>query len=241
MSQAFAVLRGGRNLGQAADAVTEGDIIRELESRGYVQQVYHAAPIHHAAPVLTKHMAISVAVDEALLYDVGIPHTTTHPFRCPSGTCQVPESTWKVVINWCVGYANGLLSGKYALPAWAKTALAQGKLQGIYLSGLGDISTWMKENPWVIESVGDVLKNYGDYLTSKQVKEAIEANVPKGALTKDDIPTLVAMLQQGGFIPEGKTQEVAKGATEAASAMPGWMMPVMIGAAAIIVLMLMKK
>ena len=97
-----------------------------------------------------------------------------------------------------------------------------------------------KGEPLVVESVGDTISNYGEYLTSQQVKDAIEAAAPKGALTKDDIPALLAMLQEGGYIPAGKTAEVEKGASEAV-AMPGWMMPAMLAGGAVLLFLVMRE
>ena len=145
------------------------------------------------------------------------------------------------LVSYVVRYANRYLAGTYSLPSWARTALKAGTLRGLMgFSGLGAIGDWLKENPWVVESIGDTISNIGEYLTSQQVKDAIEAAAPKGALTKEDIPALLSMLQEGGYIPSGKTAEVEKGAAEAVS-MPGWMMPAMLAGGAVLLLLVMRK
>lgn len=245
--KAFATLRGGGRSGLGAlgqhDAVTQSDVVNELEGRGYVLEVvHHAPPVHeHVAPILTKAMAVRVACDE-MIRIMNWPATTSRPYRCPRGTCPITSSTWNSAVSWCVTVATGYLSGRYSLPSWAKTALAAGTLQGSFgLSGVAPLGGWLQDNPWFVSSVGDLISNYGEYLNTQQVKDAIEANAPKGALTKDDIPALLAMLTEGGYIPAGKTETVAHGATEATSAMPGWLMPALLAGGVLLVVVMMQK
>lgn len=248
MSGAFAVIKGGGRLGQAGQfgQVTQHDVAQELNSRGYViHTVVHEPHVPHVPTVeLTKSMAIKVAVDEAISR-LGLPRTSTHYYRCPTWGpaapgCPIAEGTWNTIINWCVDVANGYLMGTYGLPGWAQTALHSGALHGATLGGIGAIGDWLRENPWFVSTVGDAISNYGEYLTAQQVKDTIEANAPKGVLTKEDIPQLLAMLQQGGYIPQGKEGEVDRGAREAAAA-PGWLMPVVIGGVALVFLLFLKK
>jgi hypothetical protein len=117
-----------------------------------------------------------------------------------------------------------------------------GALQGIALRGLGHLSgfgDWLKENPWFVQSVGSTINNYGEWLTAQNVKDAIKENTDK-ALSKDDMVALVAALQQGGFVPEGKTGTVATGADMAAG-MPSWVMPVALVGGVALLMMVMKK
>ncbi len=145
------------------------------------------------------------------------------------------------MINWCVNAANGYLAGTYSLPSWAKSMLHGGTLQGAALSGLGSLggfTDWMQENPWFVKTVGDGISNYGEYLTAKNVQDAIKANTDQ-MLTKADAMALLVKLQEGGFIPQGKTETVAKGASLATQ--PSWMMPAIIGGIALVVIMAIKK
>jgi hypothetical protein len=185
-------------------------------------------------------MAISVAVDEAITR-LRLPRTASHPYRCPTRSCPISQSTWTSIVSWCVTVANGYLSKTYNLPSWAQSALNAGQLHGVALGGLGNLggfSDWLQENPWFVKSVGDGITNYGEHLTAKNVQDAIKANTAQ-ALSKDDALALVAALQQGGYVPQGKTQTVAQGASMAAS--PSWLMPAMIGGGVLLVLLLMKK
>jgi hypothetical protein len=222
--------------------VTSQDVINELTHRGYERAqpvtVVHdvVAPI---APTLTKAMAISVAIDEAL-DKLNVPHSSAHPYRCPAGSCPVNQATYDSIVSWCVAVANGYLSQQYSLPSWARSMLHSGTLRG--LSGLsGHFGGWLQDNPWVVQSIGDVIGNYGDWLTAQNVQDAIKA-VEKntaGSLSKDDIPALVAALTQAGYIKAGQEGTVAAGAQQAAS--KDWMMYAVIGLVALMVVMMMGK
>lgn len=231
----------GQTLGQAHRTVVNAEVESELNSRGYAVKPV-AAVVHKVVPTLTRSMAISVACDRAI-ESYRLPKTAGHPYRCPRlpQQCYMTQRAWNNLVNYAVRYANRYLAGTYRLPSWAQTALKAGTLRGVMgFAGLGAIGDWLKENPWIVESIGDTISNYGEYLTSGQVKDAIEAAAPKGALTKADIPALLAMLQEGGYIPAGKTGEVEKGAT-AAVAMPGWMTPAMLAGGAVLLLLVMRK
>lgn len=217
--------------------VTTHDVVTELNHRGYSIET-HVPPPPPPEPVITKSIAIKAAVDEALV-QAGVPRTTYHLYRCPSGSCPIPAGTWNAIIDWCVRVANGYLAGTYSLPSWAQSMMGHGTLHGVALGGLGgDFIDWVKANPWVVQSIGDTITNYGQFLTAENVKEAIKANTDK-AFSKDDALSLVAALQQGGYVPAGKSDVVAKGASAAAS--PSWMMPLLIGGGALLVVLLMKK
>lgn len=238
--RAFDTVAGGQvgSLGQTS-AVTGSDVTAELSRRGFAIQTHTV--VHHVpvTPTLTKSMAISVAIDEALVR-LSIPHTSTHPYRCPSGSCAIPSNTWSALVNWCVTVANGYLAGTYGLPGWASSALHSGSLHGVRLSGLGSLSgfgDWLQENPWFMQSVGDAISNYGEHLTAKNVQDAIKANTAQ-QLTKADAMSLVSMLQAQGSIPAGKTETVAQGANMAS--MSPYTMPLLIGGAILLVLLLFK-
>lgn len=248
---AYAVIQGGAapvGVLSTPTSVSVEDINDELGARGYYREV--KAPIVPVTPpgqILTKTMAISVAIDEALA-KLAIPHTATHPFRCPSGTCPIESATYQTMADWCESVANGYLVGQYGLPGWAQTALNAGALRGLNgvssgrLGGvgpLGGFGDWLTENPWFLKSVGDSITNYGEHLTAQQVKAAIEANTAQ-QLTKDDALALVAALQAGGYVPAGKGETVVQGANLATGGAP-WVMPVAIGGGVLLALMLLKK
>jgi len=222
--------------------VNNWDIEDELGSRGYVREA--TTPVVPKTPpgqILTKTMAISVSIDEALSR-LSIPHTASHPYRCPSGTCPIESNTYQTMVDWCESVANGYLVGQYELPAWAQTALTAGTLKGLNWSGLGHLGgfgDWISDNPWFLQSVGDSITNYGEHLTAQNVQAAIKDNTAK-QLTKDDALALVAALQQGGYVPAGKSQTVAEGANLAAGN-PSWLMPAVIGGGVLLAMMLMKK
>lgn len=241
----------GQTLGAVHDGatspVTNNDVINELSHRGYKVAVVHE-PVHHApaaAPTLTKSMAISVAIDVALI-SMGIPRTNTHPYRCPaSGGCGITQAQWDSLVSWCVTVSNGYLSGRYRLPSWASSALHAGTLSGVAgssgLSGMGSLgalSDWIQDNSWLVKSVGDIVTNFGEHLTAKNIQDAIKANTDK-SFTKDDALSLIAALQQSGVVTPGKAADVAQGANMAATS--PFMMPLMIGGAILLVVMLMKK
>lgn len=238
---AYEVYRGGGlALGQATASVTSSDITSELASRGYAVHV----PVVHHVPVVaqfTKSMAITVAIDEGISR-LGISRTSSHPYRCPTSSCPIPASTWASLVSWCVTVANGYLTGLYSLPTWAQSAHHAGTLHGAGLSGmshLGGFGDWLNENPWFLKSVGDTVTNYGEYLTAKNIEDAIKANTDK-QLTKDDALALIAALQQGGYVSPGQAGTVAKGAMMAAQ--PSWVVPAMVvGGAALLILVIMKK
>ncbi len=253
----FTVVQGGASAARSVGslgittAVAESEVISELNSRGYLIETHVPIPIPEYE--LTKAMAISVAIDEGL-GRMSIPHTASHPYRCPtSGGCELSLYNWSNLVTWVAGVAGGYMAGGYSLPQWAGYMLAQRTLhtqaytassrqQGIHgVAGLGRLSgfsDWLQTNPWFVQSVGDTIKNYGTYLTAQNVQDAIKANTDK-SLSKDDALALIASLQQGGYIPAGKTGTVTQGATAAAT--PSWMVPLMIGGGVLAVVLLMKR
>lgn len=250
--QGFEVLQGGpaaaesAQLGQlhhvATGPITSSDVITELTHRGYTVAEPHAPVhvVHVQAPALTKSMAISVSIDEGLSR-MGLPRTSRHPYRCPSSQCGITSSQWTSLISWCVTVSNGYLAGRYGLPSWASNALHAGTLRGTGLSGvsgLGALSDWIQDNAWLVQSVGTTITNYGAHLTAKNIEDAIKANTDK-AVTKDDMLQLIAALQQQGKVPAGQGAIVAEGANMAASS--SWTVPLMIGGAVVVVMLLMKK
>lgn len=242
---------GKRGFGQAyhhapvhtgTPSITATDIENEVADRGYVVQTvtHHAPVVHHAPPQveLTRSMAIKIAVDMGI-EQIGLPRTREHLYRCPQGTCAVSQTYYNTLISWCVTVANGLITGQYSVPAWAKSMMNAGTLRGLGYGG-GHLGGWLQDNTWVIESIGDTVKNYGEFLTAKNVEDAIkqvEKNT-KGSLSKDDIPALVAALTAGGYIDPNKQAVAAEGAM---AATPSWMMPVMIGGAVLLAVMLMGR
>lgn len=245
--QAFKVLQGGPPalgyMGYVVADVNDDDIEAALKFRGYRIESEGPKYVHvtPAVPSLTKGQAINVAVDEALVR-LAIPHTTPgHPYAAPAEGTLIPDATWWALVHWCTDVANGYLTHVYALPAWAQKDLSAGLLKSKatmtigHLRGFGD---WLTENPWFVQSVGDTITNYGEHLTAQNVQAAIKANTAQ-QLTKDDAIALVAALQQGGYVPVGKGEEVAKGATLAAQ--PSWMMPALIGGGVLLAIMMMKK
>ena len=257
----FTVVQGGANAARSmgglgiVTAVAESEVTSELNTRGYrVEAVHTVVPVVHApvAYVLTKAMAISVAIDEAL-GRMSIPHTASHPFRCPtSAGCGISAGNWSSLVTWVSNVAGGYMAGGYSLPQWAGYALSQRTLhtqaytassrqqgiRGLSGSGLSGFADWLQSNPWFVQSVGDTITNFGEHLTAKNVQDAIKANTDQ-QLTKNDALALIASLQQGGYIPQGKTATVTQGATAAAG--PAWMIPALIGGAVLAVVLLMKK
>ncbi len=230
----------GSNLGQTIGVISS-DVSSELQHRGYIIQVHE--PVVHHVPVVkqfTKSMAISVAIDEGITR-LALPRTANHPYRCPSGSCPVLQSTWSSLVSWCVTVSNGYLAGTYSLPAWAQSAHHAGTLRGAGVSGLGHLGgfgDWVQENPWFLQSVGDSITNYGEHLTAKNVEAAIKANTDQ-QLNKDDMVTLIAALQKGGYVAPGQGETVAKGAMMAAQ--PSWLIPALIGGGALLIFVMMKK
>lgn len=248
---AYAVLKGGAapiGVLSTPTSVSVEDINDELGARGYYREVaVPVVPGPQPGQILTKTMAISVAIDEALA-KLNISHTPTHPFRCPSGTCPIESATYQTMADWCESVANGYLGGQYALPGWAQAALNAGALRGLNgaslarLGGvgpLGGFGDWLTENPWFLKSVGDSITNYGEYLTAQNVKAAIEANTAQ-RLTKDDALALVQALQAGGYVPAGKAATVSQGANLATGGAT-WVLPVAIGGGVLLALMMLKK
>jgi len=253
--QAYQIHRGGRagpgNMGQVVADVNSADIEAALNYRGY--RIASEGPKEHipvtpSVPSLTKGQAINVAIDEALPR-LGVPHTTiAHPYHAPTEGTLIPDNTWYALVDWCAPVANGYLTGRYALPAWAQSHLAAGILRKDAtqtIRGLGNLrglsggfGEWLNTNPWFLKSVGDTITNYGEYLTAKNVEAAIKANTAQ-QLTKADMTALVAALQAGGYVPTGKTGTVAEGAMMAAQ--PSWMMPALIGGGIFLAVMVMKK
>lgn len=240
--QAYQIHKGGApgpgRLGQVA-SISATDVDSMLRQRGYL--VEGAVPITPTPGVtLTKTMAISVAIDEAVVR-LGVPHTPNHPYRCPTTQCFIEMGRYEAMVDWCVEVGNGYLGGIYALPAWARDALEMGTLKGANRSGLGHLGgfgDWLNENPWFLQSVGDTITNYGEHLTAQNVQEAIKANTAQ-QLNKDDMVALVAALQQGGYVPAGQAETVAQGAMMAAQ--PSWLMPVLIGGGVLVAVMLLKR
>lgn len=235
----YEIYEGGPSAMGQTQSISATDIDVALRERGYI--VEGGVPIEPTPGViLTKTMAISVAIDEAV-ERLAIPHTPNHPYRCPVTQCFVEMGTYESMVDWCVTVSNGYLEGVYALPAWARDALSAGTLRGLNRSGLGHLGAfgdWLNDNPWFLQSVGDTITNYGEHLTAKNVEAAIKANTAQ-QLTKDDMVALVAALQQGGYVPTGKAETVAQGAMLAAQ--PSWLMPAMIGGGVLLVIMLLKK
>ena len=232
---AFQVHEGGRGVSGAAPpigqihmgAITEVDVATELEHRGYTAAVHEPHHVPTPAPTLTKSMAINVALDEGISR-MGLPRTSAHYYRCPSSAgCAIAATSWSSLINWVVQVGNGYLGGQYALPSWSQALLPSGMLHGAF-SGLGGFADWLKQNTWFVQSVGDTITNYGEYLTAQNVKEAIEANtkIAGKALSKDDAMALVAALQAQGLVKPGQTETVAAGANAAASSK--WLVPALV-------------
>jgi len=231
-------------------SITENDIIDELQNRGYTVRVIHHVPVVHHVVTPTRVQAISIAIDDALeAYQIA--HSYSHPFKCPATAgCTIEPATWDAMVDWTTRVANGYLENRYTLPMWATNWLKQGAPDNWYdasqthtwtsgLAGFGGFSDWLQDNPWVVTSLGAALKTYGDYLTAQNVKDEIKATIPKDVMTKSDVTTLLAALQNQGVIPTGKEAVVAKGAQ--AAAMPSWLMPVLIAGGALVVFMMMKK
>lgn len=203
---------------------------------------------------LTRTMAIKIAVD----YSIGafnirwrnaglpqIPHTTSHWWRCPSGVCYVAEKQWEELSTWAAMVANGYLNKEYGIPAWAQSMIHSGLsgLRGLGSTGfaLGGFNEWSQENAWVYSLIGAAFMARGQYLTAKQASQVLKENIPENYLTKADIPAILAALQQQGVIQPGQEQAVGAGVQQAAAATPSWMMPVMIGGAALVAVLLLKK
>lgn len=227
------------NLGQyhyhshtGAGTVTASDITTELASRGY--------NIHTPPPpppvTITKSFAVKVAVDEAL-DGFRIAHSSSHFYRCPTtGGCDIREPTWNSLVTWAISVANGYMTKEYALPSWASVML-----HGSFLSGNFALGSWLTDNPWVLTVLAGALMAYGQHLTSKNVADTVKQNVPKGALTNEDIPLLLQQLQAQGAIPAGMEATVDRGLREAASTTPSWVLPAAIGAGVLVLMTMMKR
>lgn len=233
--QAFSIQQGGLGaLGQ----VTTHDVVSELASRGYAEE--HHVIVPPPTPTLTKRMAINVAIDEAIQM-LELPRTYTHYYRCPSGSCPIHESIWSPMVGWCVKVANGYLNGTYGVPTWAQQQLHSGALHGAAMSGLNGLrgfDDWLQTNSWFVQSVGDTINNYGEFLTAKNVQDAIKQNTDQ-QLTKADALALVAQLQAQGMIPSGKTATVAEGAKMATAS--SLTVPLLVIGGVVAVVMLAKR
>ncbi len=242
---AFRVIDGGQpaaGLGALGATVTTTDVIDELNHRGYEIQP-HTVVVHHipVVPALNKSMAINVALDEAIL-GMGLPRTNAHYFRNPTPKYRIPESTWNKLIPWVVTVANGYLTKTYGLPAWAQGALQHGALHGVAgvsgLAGLAGFQDWLQENSWFVTAVGTGIESYGQFLTAKNVQDAIKAQTDQ-SVSKDDTMALVAALQQGGYVAPGKAETVAKGASMAAGS--NWLIPALVIGGIVGVVLLVRK
>lgn len=229
--------------------VTSFEIKSELNSRGY--RVQEHVPVEEKE--LTRELAIKIAVD----YSIGafnirwrseglpqIPHTVNHWWRCPSGVCYVAEGQWDALSTWAAMVANGYLNKEYGIPDWAKSLVhsSLSGLRGLGSTGfaLGGFSDWSQENPWFFGLIGNLFTAYGQHLTAKQVADAIKTNVPSDYLKREDLASILAALQQQGLVQPGQEQAVSAGVQQATAA-PSWMMPVMIGGAALVAVLLLKK
>lgn len=237
-----------RNLGQTSHstisypshsstpAVTTNEIETEFRSRGYSMET--TVP----AVTMTRTFAVQVAVDYSI-DAFKLPRTNTHFYRCPAGAdCAIPAVTWDSMVGYTTRIAQGFLvgpaQGGYNLPTWA-VQMFTGHMHGGF-SGVRPMSGWIQDNPWFVTAIAGALATYGQYLTAQQVKDEIQKNAPTGALTKDDIPALLAALQSQGAIMPGQEGVVERGVQQAVAA-PPWMMYVAIGGAALALVALMKK
>lgn len=242
MLQAFEVIGG---LGQThytrqrqSSPITNAEIVSELTGRGY-SAAEHVPVEHEVLPVLTRSLSISIAVDvtidqyNAQLRAKGmsqISRTSTHFYRCVS-SCQIDPGLWRGMLTWATMLANGYLSNQYTIPYWAVDFLPPGTTHGLALPGLGDsglggFADWAAEHPYVFAALGAVFAAYGQYLTAKQVENAIKENIPQDVLKKEDMAAIIAALQQSGVIPPGQEGTVAAGVKAATG--PSWMWPVAI-------------
>lgn len=227
------------------NAVRASEIITELRSRGYVPG-REIPPIEHHEAVLTRSLAIAIAVDYSIdkfnEKRAAIPHTRSHFYRCPSGTCYIDAKIWSQLSDWAAMVATGYLNKQFGIPSWAQSFL-HSSLRGLGSTGfaLGGFGDWIQENPWFVTTIGNIFTSYGQYLTAKQVKDALEANVPSNYLKKEDMASILAALQQQGVIQPGQERAVGAGVKAAATATPTWMMPAMIGGLALGALLVLQK
>lgn len=139
-------------------SITRSDIEAEMASRGYEIERHHAPPvppIHHIpAPgvPITREQAIAIACDVAI-EAYGVAHTTTHPYWCPTGVCQIPGGVWDTMLNYAVTLANGFYQGVYALPDWAYHTSFSG------LGELGALGVTHAEMESELESRGFSIKS----------------------------------------------------------------------------------
>lgn len=227
----------------AEAAIRPSEIRAELNQRGYTVQVAAEPVVHvpHVVFTLSRAQAIMIAVDSAI-EGYNLPRGYTHPFTCPMAACPVEPATWNAMIPWAVDAANGLLDGRYGLPPWFKTMMDIDGIAGVGGTGtygLGGFMEWLQENAILVSAIGAALTIYGQYLTTKQAKEAIQASIPKDYLTKANMPALVSELQKQGFILPGKIETVSAGAMAATT--PEWLWPVVIGGGVLVVVMMMMK
>lgn len=222
-------------------SISQNEIISELNNRGYTLQVTAEPVIHvpHVTFTLSRAQAIMIAVDSAI-EGYGLPRGYTHPFVCPSSGCPVEPGTWNAMIPWAVDAANGLLDGRYGLPPWFKIMMDINDTAGLGSAyGLGGFSDWLTENALVVSAIGAALSFYGQYLTTRQAKEAIESSIPKNLLTKENMPALLKELERQGKIVPGTSDTLTAGANAAAT--PDWIWPVVIGAGVLVVFMMIKR
>lgn len=239
-------------LGQMAmgqvDVITRQDIATEFVGRGYYEEVTAPGVVVPVDRAITKAEAIALAVDVTIIAfenyyadtdEVTVRRTAQRPFRCPEGDygCPFNADLWNRLMIYAVDIGNGYLTGRYSLPTWLSRFA--GSLSGGTPGALSGIGDWLQSNPWVISTVGDALANYGEYLTAKNVEAVIKQQIPADLLKKEDLPALLAALQQGGAIQPGQAAIVQQGA--AAATAPSWMMPAVIAGGALLVFMLMRK
>lgn len=259
--QPYSVLSGANRLGLGSTHYTVGprgstisnyEIASELAGRGYVIAAIHHAPppTPPALPTLNRSVAINIAIDVSIFEfnkqlviqnRQQIPRTSGHFYRCPGGRCNVDQDVWQGLTAWAAMLAQGYMDNKYEIPSWGFAFLHSSHVSGLSgLGNLGGFAEWAKDNAWVFTALAALFASYGAYLTTKQVEDAIKDNVPDDYLNKGDIAAIIAALTAAGGVPAGKEGTVAAGVTAAAT--PSWMIPVMVGGAAlVVVLLLMRK
>ncbi len=207
-------LNGLGALAQAhTSPITTSEVESELRSRGYAIEAHPPPP---PKTTLSRSGAIKIAVDEAL-DRTGTPHTRGHLYRAPRSGYPIPENTWLSIVTWVRVVAAGYLNRQYSVPSWATSMIHSGAIHGI--AGLGHVSGWIQDNPWVLQSIGDAITNYGEFLTAKNVQDAIKAVEKQTAsnLKTSDIPALLQALQAQGYIGAEQSGTVASGAQQAAA------------------------
>ncbi len=245
-------LGGAMALGQAVDTVTIQEVKDYLADQGYEPYTPVVEPVVPTVPevaYLSKWEAIAIATDMALEIQwyapeaYTIPHTPGHRHVCPGypgSTCQIPEAVWIDLLLWTQDAANGFLAGRYGLPNWYQQITGEDRrppgLTG--LSGVSSLgSTWVEQNPWAVKIVGDAISTWGEFLTAKLVTEEIKKAIPTGALTKDDLPALIAALKASAD-PE-QADKIERGAE--AALMPSWLLPALLAGGGVLVYLLLIK